>query len=368
MRTKGKTFLLSLVSLFAVVALVAACGGGEEEAPAGKKLIVGAIHVGSINDAGYNQAQHEGLLVMKKNIPNLELLVAENVPESAEAEKVMEDMIRKGAKLIFPQSFGYLDPALNVAKRHPDVIFEHPAGFKLADNLGTYWATSDQLSYSLGIAAGKLTKTNKIGFIGGFPIPNIIATVNGYQLGARSVNPNVEMRVIFNSTWLDPVKEAAATNALADQGVDVVASIVDSPITVVKTAEQRNMWSIGYHYTGVSQFAPKYWISGVGFTWGDYFTQVAKQVTDGTWKSGHVRGDLKSGMVKLADFGSNVPADVRKLVTDKYTEFADGKAQIFVGPIKDNQGVVRIAAGEVGSRDLLNTMNWYVEGVVARTQ
>lgn len=365
------------VPLLAVIALVAAACSSDKATPtsapkptattAATKVVVGALHVGAITDAGYNQAHHDALIQMKNNIPGLQLLEAENVPESADAERVMENMIQQGATIIFPQSFGYLDPALNVAKKYPKVTFLHPAGFKLADNLGTYWATSDQLSYSLGIAAGKVTKSNKIGFIGGFPIPNIIATANAFHLGARSVNPNVETRVVFDSTWLDPAKEASATNALGDQGVDVVTMIVDSPITVVQTAEKRGMYTIGFHSVDVQKFAPKYWISGIGFTWGNYFTQAVKDITAGTWKSGHVRGDLNSGMVALAPFGPAVPDDVKKLVDAKVADFKAGKVQIFVGPLKDNTGKARIEAGQVGSPDLLNTMDWFVEGVVGRT-
>ena len=148
-------------------------------------------------------------------------------------------------------------PALEVAAKHPDVMFDHPAGFKQADNFHTYWAASDQHSYALGIAAGKMTKTNKLGFIGGFQIPNVIDTINAFTLGARSVNPKAEMHVIFDNTWSDPAKEAASTNALADQGVDVITMIVDSPITVVQTAEQRGIYSIGFHSTAVQNTRPR---------------------------------------------------------------------------------------------------------------
>lgn len=356
-------WILALLLVLGIVAI--SCGGDDEPVPA--EIIVGAIHVGPISDAGYNEAHYNGLKVMEENIPGLVLLEAENVPESADAERVMENMIRQGATIIFAQSFGYLDPALNVAADNPDVVFEHPAGYKLADNFGTYWAKSDQLTYALGMAAGKLTKTNKLGFIGGFPIAQLISQVNAFHLGARSVNPDVETRAIYNGAWSDPGKEAAATNTLADLGVDVVTMVVDSPITVVQTAENRGMLSIGYHSADVQQFAPNGWISGIDFTWGSFFTQVVKDVQDGTWESEHVRGDLESGMVGLAPWGPAVPDNVRQASENKIQEFIDGTAEVFEGPIMDTDGVVRIAEGEVGDPDLSNTMDWYVEGVIGRT-
>ncbi len=221
------------------------CPAGAATEP---KLKVGILHIGSITDAGYNQAHAEGAQVMKKNLPNVEVIEVENVPEGADAERVMENMIKQGAKLIIPASFGYLDPALKVAKKYPDVKFVHPGGYKLAPNLGTYWASTPEAFYLMGIAAGKTTKTNKMGYVVALPISFFLANINAFHLGARSVNPKVETRVVFTGTFLDPGKEATAANALLDQGVDVLGVIVDSPITVVQTAEKRGAYSVGYHY------------------------------------------------------------------------------------------------------------------------
>jgi basic membrane lipoprotein Med (substrate-binding protein (PBP1-ABC) superfamily) len=329
---------------------------------------MGIIHVGSKTDAGYNQAHSEAAALVQKNLPYVKVLSAENIPENADVARVIENMISQGAKFIVPASFGYLDPALGVAAKHPEVMFDHPAGFKQADNFHTYWAASDQYSYALGMAAGKMTKTNKLGFIGGFQIPNIIHTINAFTLGARSVNPNAEMRVIFNNAWSDPGKQAAATNALADQGVDVVTMIVDSPIAVVQTAEQRGIYSVGFHSTAVQQYAPKGWISGIGFTWGGFFTREIQAIEAGTWKSNpkNLIGSLNTDMVVLAPWGSAIPADVRALVEAKIADFKAGKTQVFVGPIKDNKGTVRIPAGQVADSSLVSTVDWYVEGVVGQ--
>jgi basic membrane lipoprotein Med (substrate-binding protein (PBP1-ABC) superfamily) len=353
---------------------IAACGPAAGTPTTETKLVVGAIHVGSIKDAGYNEAQHSGLVNMQKKVSGIKIIEAENVPEGPDAERVMENMIQQGAKVIFPQSFGYLDFGLEVAKRHPDVKFEHPAGYKSATNFGTYWAASHDLSYMLGMAAGKMTKTNKLGFIGGFPIPQILATVNAFHLGARSVNPNVTTRVVFNGTWVDPGKEATATNALADQGVDVVTMVVDSPITVVQTAEKRGMFSIGYHSSAVAQFAPKGWINGISFEWGDFFARVINDVLAGSWKSENVVGDLASNMVTLTEWGKNVPDDVKRLVEAKKQEFLrEEKSQPgalfpFRGPVSDQQGTLRIKTGEVPGPELINTDDWLAQGVIGQTK
>jgi len=375
-----RTILVAVVLLL-VLALGAACAvpaaGPATNAPAsgetagetsGEKLIIGALHVGSAADAGYNQAHHAGLMEMVQNLPNVELKEAENVPESADAERVMESMIQEGAKIIFPQSFGYLDPALNVAAKHPDVIFMHPSGFKLADNLGTYWGNNFEAMYLAGIAAGKATKSNQLGFITAFPIPNILASVNAFHLGAKSVNPDVTTTLVINGSWVDPVKEAAATNALADAGADVVTMIVDSPITVVKTAEERGIFVVGFHSDALQPFAPNGWLTGVAYTWGPLFTRIVQSVEDGTWKSEHIRAGVESDFVTLAPFGPSVSEETKTQVAEAEAKLISGELKIFQGPVLDNEGTVRIPEGEAGGIELLDTTDWLVEGVVGQTE
>ena len=372
-RRISRTWLVAL-TLMAVTLVVLACGAPAApaatsgDAAAAEPFIVGALHVGAINDAGYNQAHHDGLEEMKAAVPGVELVEAENVPESADAERVMESMIQQGAKMIFPQSFGYLDPALNVAAKHPEVIFMHPAGFKLADNLGTYWGNNFEAMYLGGIAAGAATKTGKLGFITAFPIPNILASVNAFHLGAKSVRPDVETTLVINGAWVDPVKEAAATNALADAGADVVTMIVDSPITIVKTAEERGIYVVGFHSAALQQFAPKGWLTGVAYTWGPLYTRLVKSVQDGTWKSEHIRGGIESDYVTMADYGPAVTAETQEAIKKAEEGLVSGELKIFAGPIKDNKGQERIPAGEVGGMELLDTTDWLVEGVVGQTE
>jgi len=366
MRRRGGAFLKSL-AIMAGLALVLGFGL-PEAAQAQAKLKVGIIHIGSMTDGGYNQAHAEGIAIMKKNLPEVEVIEVENVPETADSERVMESMIKQGAKLIFPASFGYLDPALRVAKKYPEVKFVHPAGYKRAPNFTTYWASTPEAFYLMGIAAGKTTKTNKMGFVCALPVSFFLANVNALHLGARSVNPKVETRLVFTGTFMDPGKEATAANALLDQGADVLGMIVDSPITVVQTAEKRGAYSVGYHYLGVQKFAPKGWISGVAFTWGNLYTRFAKQVMDGSFKSENILGSLASDMIAIAPFGPAVPQDAIKVVNDTKKSFVDGKKDVFAGPIKDNKGAERVKAGEAWSMDNLGKMDWLVEGVIGQTK
>jgi basic membrane protein A and related proteins len=373
----GKRSLWSYLALLVVVALLAACvaptapaSGGQTgaAAPTAEELVIGALHVGSMADAGYNQAHHAGLEAMKANLPQVKLIEAENVPESADAERVMETMIQQGAKIIYAQSFGYLDPALNVAAKHPEVTFMHPAGFKLADNLSTYWGNNFEAMYLAGIAAGAATKSAKLGFITAFPIPNILASLNAFQLGARTVNPDVTTTLVINGSWVDPAKEAAATNALADAGVDVVTMIVDSPVTVVKTAEERGIFVVGFHSDALQQFAPNGWLTGVAYTWGPLFTRQVQSVIDKTWKSEHLRAGIESDFVGLAPYGPGVSEETQKLIADAKAKLISGELKIFQGPLKDNQGNEKIKAGEAGGIELLDTTDWLVEGVIGQTQ
>ena len=359
---------LGLMAMIAVGAVVlGACGGGSGGGGTPTRITVGAIHVGSIKDAGYNQAEHEALVYMTQHMSGVRLLEAENVPEAPGVETTIQTMIDQGATVIFPMSYGYQDYALNMAGKNPTVCFMHPAGYKLAGNFGTYWGASDMLNYTMGVSAGLMTKTNKLGFIAGYPIPQIIDSIDAFHLGARSVNPNVQTIVVFDNTWSDPGKEATATNSLADQGVDVVTGIVDSPITFVQTAESRHIMSIGYHSAAVRSFAPNGWITGIDFQFGSYFTQQVQAVLDKTWKAQNYIGDINSGMVQMAPYGKNVSADVQSKTNASYLEFKDGtRKSPFVGPIYDQSGALRIQAGQSPDYNFVNTVDWFAQGIVGQ--
>ncbi|HVO72223.1 MAG TPA: BMP family ABC transporter substrate-binding protein [Aggregatilineaceae bacterium] len=331
-------------------------------------LTVGILHVGAITDAGYNEAHADGIAAMKKNLPNVKVIEVENVPETADSERVMENMIQQGAKLIIPASFGYMDSALNVAARHPDVVFEFPSGYILKPNFGVYWGDTPEAFYLMGQAAGKMTKSNKLGFVVAFPISFILGNVNGFALGARSVNPNVVTHMVVSGDWADPAKMTIATNALIDEGADVVTMVQDSPLAVVQTAEKRGAYSIGFHFIGLSKFAPKGWISGIAFTWGPLYTRFAQQVMDGTWTSQSLLGGLDSDYMQLAPFGPAVPKEVVDMVNTNKQAIIDGKLNIWAGPIKDNTGTIRVKQGDVLTNDQLNSMDWLVDGAIGNTK
>jgi basic membrane lipoprotein Med (substrate-binding protein (PBP1-ABC) superfamily) len=330
-------------------------------------LIVGAIYVGSVNDYGYNRAMKDGLEEMKKNIPGLKLLEAENVPETAESERIMEGMIQQGAKLIFATSFGHQQFAFNLAKAHPDVYFEHAGGWMQAANFGNFFGATQAAWYPMGVAAGKMTKLNTLGFVVGVPIGYAIGNVNAFEMGARSVNPAAQTRVVVTGGWSDKAKEVSAANALIDQGADVVTMHVDSPATIIQVAESRGAYSIGFQSVAARQLAPKQWITGLGFTWGPFMTETAKSVMAGTFKPAMVRQGLGQGMMAVAPFGPAVPADVQALVTAAANKVGSG-FNPFTGPITDNTGVVRIASGEFWGGDKMGNFDWYVEGVIGKAK
>ncbi|MFN8493899.1 MAG: BMP family ABC transporter substrate-binding protein [Caldilineaceae bacterium] len=325
--------------------------------------LIGAIHVGTIDDHGYNQAHHDGLQQAIQQVPGVRLVEASNVPESDQVTTEIDNMVQQGAKIIFVQSFGYLPFALKAAEKYPDVIFLHPGGHELRANLGTYWANNFEAMYLAGIAAGATSKTGRLGFITGFAIPNILASVNAFELGAQTVNPNAKTALIINSAWVDPAKEEAATNALANAGVDVVTMIVDSPTTVVKTAEARGIYSIGFHSRTLQQFAPKGWLTGVDYSWSNYYAQAIQEIRTGKWEAAHVRGGIESDMIQLAPFGPAVSDPTKTRINQARGDIISGKLKIFHGPITDNQGRERIKAGEDGGLELLDTTDWLVAGV-----
>ena len=330
-------------------------------------LTVGAIYVGSTNDYGYNRAMHDGLVAMKEAIPGVTLLEAENVPETAEAERIMEGMIQQGAKLIFATSFGHQQSAFDLAKKHPDVVFEHAGGWMQAPNFGNFFGATQAAWYPMGVAAGAMTKSNTLGFVVGVPIGYAIGNVNAFALGARSVNPKAEVRVVVIGSWSDKAKEASATGALIDQGADVVAMHVDSPATVIQIAESRGAYSIGFQSVEARSLAPKGWLTGLGFTWGPFMTATAKSVIAGTFKPAMVREGLGEGMMAIAPFGAAMPEATRASVAAAGDKVAKG-FNPFTGPIVDNTGAVRIPAGEAWGGDKMGGFDWYVEGVVGKAK
>ncbi|WP_373230355.1 BMP family ABC transporter substrate-binding protein [Cohnella sp.] len=328
---------------------------------------VGFIFVGTKDDYGYNQAAYLGSVAVEEANPDLKVLRAENVPETAEAERVMEQMIKDGAQIIFPTSYGHLEPALNVAKRHPDVVFYHQGGLKTANNLGTYFGTIWEPVYLAGIAAGKMSKSGKLGYIVSVPIPQVLLNVNAFTLGAQSVNPDVTTSVVFTGSWCDPGQQANATNSLIDGGVDVLSLHQDCMKTVIDTAERRGIMTVGYH-ADASSLAPNGWITGSVWNWPDLFVDMVKTAQEGSFKGskydGKFRGTLADDIVQIGSFGANVPADVVQFVQGKKDELLKGTLLPFAGPVKDQAGTVRINEGETPAVEQLEGSDYLVEGVI----
>ena len=331
---------------------------------AGPCLIIGALYGGPITDAGYNQAMHEAVMEIKKNIDCVNIIEAENVPDEAGATTTMENMIQQGAKLIFATAFNHQYPALDLSKKYPDVIFEHAGGWEMGPNFANFFGTPPDGWYMMGVAAGKMTQSNKLGFVAAFPLGWTNTFINAFTLGAKSVNPDVQTIVAYTFAWGDRAKEADTTNSLINQGVDVITMHVDSPSTVISTAESRGVYSIGYQNLAAQQFAPEYWISGTGFTLGGTLTWLTSTVLDGTWKPIFLRCGIADGCMAIAPFGTKVPQEVQDLVMKTKADIESKTIVVFKGPIKDQDGNVKVADGEVLGDDAMGSVDWFVEGVV----
>ena len=352
---------------FVVAAFVLALGlGGRAVADEKPQLVIGAIYVGNVNDYGYNRSFHDALTQVARELPGVKLIEAENVPESAEAERIMEGMIQQGAKLMFPTSFGHQEPAFKVAKRHKDVYFEHAGGWMTASNFSVYFGSTQSAWYPMGVAAGKMTKSNKLGFVIGMPIGFAVANVNAFEMGARSVNSQAKTIVVVTGGWSDKAKEAAAANALLDQGCDVITMHVDSPATIIQTAESRGAMSIGFQSVEAHALAPKGWITGLGFTWAPFFKEVAEAAMKGRFESNPTYRGLGK-MIAIAPFGAAVPEPVRAQVKETAAKVERG-FNPFTGPLTDNTGSQRLPPNASISNDQMGSVDWYVEGVVGKVK
>jgi basic membrane protein A and related proteins len=333
-------------------------------ASAAEPLNVGFVYVSPIGDAGWTTQHDLGRKDMEKNLAGkVKTKFVENVPEGADAERVIRDLAQQGNKLIFTTSFGYMNPTLKVAKQFPDVKFVHLTGYKTADNVATANARFYEGRYLAGVLAGKMSKSNTAGYVAAFPIPEVLQGINAFTRGMRSVNPKAEVKVIWVNSWFDPGKERDAAITLIGQGADVVTHHTDST-AVVQAAEEKGKYAVAYH-SDMHKYGPKAQIGAVTHHWGAYYTKAAQQVIDGTWKPTSVWGGIKDGMVKLEGMGPAVPNDVKQLVAAKEKELVAGTLTPFSAPVKDNEGKVRLDKGSL-SDDALNKMDYYVEGVAGK--
>jgi simple sugar transport system substrate-binding protein/basic membrane protein A len=371
-----------LLGLAVVLALSAvACGsnsnnktstGGSSTVPGKGSTKVGFIFVGPKDDFGYNQAAYDGSQALAKAMPSIEVLTAENVPESDEATRPMEAMIAKGAKIIFATSYGHLDAAKKIAAAHPDVVVVHQGGLvdgTMPANFGTYFGTVYEPVYLAGIVAGSQTKTNKLGYVYAFPIPQTIANINAFELGAKSVNPNVQTITVATSAWCDPAKQADAAKSLLGQGVDVLTQHQDCQSTIIKAAEAAGVMAVGYH-ADASSLAPKGWIAGSEWSWAALYTDIVKTAVDGSFVGSKFNANYRSGLKQGANpfvsskLGSSVPAAVKAKVDAAKTSISTTGSP-FAGPVMAQDGSELFAAGVVPDYATIESKNTkFVKGVV----
>lgn len=327
-------------------------------------LKVGFIYVGSIGDQGWSYEHDQGRLEMEKHFDGkVETTYVENVAEGADAERVITQLAKAGNDIIFTTSFGFMNPTLKAAKRFPNVKFEHATGFKRAKNVSTYALRTYEGRYVSGVTAGMSTKTNTLGYIASFPIPEVIRDINTTYLGAKSVNPDVELKIVWANTWYDPGKESDAANALLDLGADVIISHTDSPAPVI-AAEKRGKLAIG-QASDMSQFGPNSHMFSVRDHWAPYYIKRVQDVLDGTWESEDYWNGFQDDILQIVSVNDNLPADVKAAITDTYDKIKSGELVPFTGPLNDNQGNEKLAAGVVMPDGELAGMNWYVEGIDA---
>lgn len=329
---------------------------------AGEPFKAAWVYVGPVGDAGWTYAHDLGRKAVEAEFGDkVKTSIVEKVPEGADAERVIRDLATQGNKIIFATSFGYMEPMLKVAKDFPNIKFEHATGYKTADNMRVYDARFYQDAYVAGIIAGKMTKTNTLGFVASFPIPEVVRNINAYTMGALSVNPKVKTKVVWVSTWFDPPKESEAAQSLINQGADVLLQNTDST-AVLQTAEKNGKYAFGWD-SDMSAFAAKAHLGSAIVNWGPYYTKAIKEAMDGSWKTGVTRWGMKEGQNDLVKVADGVPADVQAKIKEVKEAIKAGTFEVFTGPIVDNTGKERLAKDAKADDDFKGKIDFYVKGV-----
>ena len=355
---------MKLTTLLASAALAFGLTGGAI-ADGHAKTKVGFVYVGPVGDGGWTYEHDQGRLAVEKEFgDDVETVFVENVAEGPDSERVMTQMALDGASLIFTTSFGYMDPTINVAKKFPNVKFEHETGFKCSDNVSTYSARFYEGRAIQGHIAGKMTKSNIVGYIGSFPIPEVIRGINSAYIHAKRVNPDVEFKVIWVNTWFDPSKEADAAKTLIDQGADVVLQHTDSTAPQAAAQEAGEVVTFG-QASDMAQFGPFPRVSSIIDNWAPYYIARTKAVIDGTWESVDTWDGMNTGMVEIGTITEAVPADVKAEAEAMIAAITAGEYHPFTGPLKKQDGSDWLADGEVADDGTLAGMNFYVEGIEA---
>lgn len=348
----------------ASAALALGLGVTASGALAEDPMKVGFVYVGPVGDYGWSYEHDRARQEVEKHFAGkVKTTFVEKVPEGADAERVIRQLAQQGNDMIFTTSFGFMNPTEKVAKKFPKIYFEHATGYKRGDNLSTYVLRTYEGRYVSGVAAGMMTKTNTIGYIASFPIPEVIRDIDAVYMAAKSVNPDVKIKIMWVSTWYDPVKESEAANALIDQGVDVLIQHTDSPAPLM-AAEKRGVKAIG-QASDMSKFAPNAHMFSIQDDWAPHYIASIDAVMKGTWKPQDFWGGFKEGMLVVASVNDNLPADVKAKVAATQEAIKNGTFHPFTGPIKDNKGNVVVPAGHTLTDVELAGVNWYVEGIDA---
>ena len=373
-----KRSLLKAAALTAVAAAaLVGCGKKEEPAPAPASAPVAAepakpeplkiafAYVGPVGDGGWTFAHDNGRKALEKEFGDkITTSFVENVPESADAERVLRDMAGQGNKLIFGTTFGYMEPMLKVAADNAGVKFEHATGYKQLENMRTYDSRTYEGAYMAGVIAGKMTQTNTLGVVGSIPIPEVIRNINAFTLGAQSSNPKVKTKVVWVNGWFDPPKETEAATSLINGGADVLFQNTDSP-AVLKTAEAKGKRAFGWD-SDMTAYGPKAHLASAVINWGPYYIQATKEALDGSWKAGagaHAWWGVKEGAIDIVSMAEDVPAETKAKVEEVKKGLLEGSFAIWKGPITDNTGKVQVAKDSVADDQFLGGLNFYVKGV-----
>jgi len=327
------------------------------------KTKVGFVYVGPVGDGGWTYEHDKGRQAVEEHFGDkVETVFVESVPEGPDSERVMTQMALDGADLIFTTSFGYMDPTINVAAKFPDVKFEHATGYKTADNVSVYSARFYEGRAVQGHIAGSMTESNIIGYIGSYPIPEVIRGINSAYIHAKKVNPDVEFKIVWAFTWFDPAKEADAAKVLIEQGADVILQHTDSTAPQAAAQEAGNVITFG-QASDMSEYAPRPRVSSIIDDWAPYYIARTQAVMDGTWESTSTWDGIGAGMVKIGEITDAVPADVKEEALALKESLASGEYHAFTGPIKKQDGSDWLAEGETADDGTLAGMNFYVEGI-----
>jgi basic membrane protein A and related proteins len=362
-----RSLVVALCVLFLIGGLVVSRSGvaAQDATPGGEPIKVAFVYVSAVSDLGWTYSHDQGRLALEEAIPNVETAYQENVPENpADAERVIRQFAQDGYDVIFTTSFGYMDPTINVAKDFPDTTFIHISGYKTAENVGTGFGKIEEPRFVSGQLAGKMTKSNQIGYVAAFPIPEVIRGINAFTLGVREVNPEATVQVVWTNTWFDPAKERAAAEALLDGGADVIAQHQNTP-GPQQAAEDRGVYGIGYN-ADMAPLAPKAVLTSAIWNWAPFYIDTVKRVMDATWTSEQYWGGWKDGSVDLAPIADFVPEEISTAIEEEIARFKSGDETIytiFTGPIADQSGGIRVPEGQSMTDEELLAMDWFVEGV-----